>query len=222
MRYLGESTDVDLMVVDVSSGKCSRAEILAFLQADPRYRNLPVVTCDCLHRVRLDHDTMPRLRVKESDTNRSGRPASLLIVDDEQILLGLLARVFRRDGYEVVTACSGREALEKMRKHDVGFVLSDIDMPHMTGLDLLAEVRNETPNMPILMMTGNGSKYDRTMVLNSGADGYLPKPFKNADLLTLIELMSGQLLPLESSQDPSDLSPRPSPQRRAICANDAY
>ncbi|MBD3256954.1 response regulator [candidate division GN15 bacterium] len=180
LSYLAQRPTVDLIVLDTSDMNSAGAEVLRRLQAGERLRRLPVVAANCL------------ARVAGSKQPRDLRESTLLVVDDELVLLRLLGRVLERDGYRVTTARSAKDALREFESGKVGFVVSDIDMPEMTGLDLLEEIRRSDPDIPMLMMTGNGSRYDHATVMAAGADGYIPKPFKNADLMTLIDLMSGE------------------------------
>ncbi len=118
-----------------------------------------------------------------------------LVVDDESDVQFLFTQKFRREvrkgELEFVFATSGEEALEKLRSGeaaDVIVVLSDINMPGMSGLDLLAAIQEEFPDLQVYMVTAYDDGQLKTMALESGARGYLTKPI---DFSTLKEEVFG-------------------------------
>jgi len=101
----------------------------------------------------------------------------VLLVDDEHALRHALARHLRRDGYEVIEARSGAEALMLLDQHDVDVVVSDITMPDMGGLALLKRVREHDADVPFLLMTGMPEIASAVEAVKYGAFEYLTKPF---------------------------------------------
>ncbi len=107
----------------------------------------------------------------------------VLVVDDERDVETLFRQRFRReirkDQLELLFAFSGEEALDVLEaqdKTDVVLVLSDINMPGMTGLDLLCRIKSEPPPVPVCMMTAYGNDSYRTRAEECQCDGYLTKP----------------------------------------------
>jgi len=109
-------------------------------------------------------------------------PMQLLIVDDERDVEILFRQRFRREvragEVELAFAFSGEEALAYLEDHraDVVLVLSDINMPGMTGLELLQRIKDEPPPVPVCMMTAYGSETYKRQAEAGGCDGYLTKP----------------------------------------------
>ena len=103
----------------------------------------------------------------------------ILIVEDERILLRLLARSFLREpqDYEVVTVSSGEEAMEALAERHFGVVIADLVLPGMTGLDLLERARMMRPEISVIVMTGFGDEEVRQRALARGAIDYIEKPF---------------------------------------------
>ena len=96
------------------------------------------------------------------------RPITLLIVDDEPAILKALQRIVRDEGYKVLTALDGEEALRLVASESVDVVLSDMDMPGMTGLDLMVRLRRNHPSAVRLLLTGRGTLAAAVGAINDG------------------------------------------------------
>ncbi len=108
---------------------------------------------------------------------------NILIVDDEPALLAKLSQLLKKERYTVDTAIDGREALDKIWNDTYDLILLDIMLPHIDGLDVLAELRQAGISTPILMLTAKNDTDDKVSGLNLGADDYLTKPFSIPELL---------------------------------------
>jgi DNA-binding response OmpR family regulator len=106
----------------------------------------------------------------------------VLVVDDDPALLPLIEYTFAREGYEVVTACDGKEALREFFAHKPDLVILDIMMPRMDGWEACRRIR-EVSDVPIVMLTARGQDEDIVRGLEYGADDYLTKPFSIKVLL---------------------------------------
>src|SRR5690554_5697199 len=113
--------------------------------------------------------------------------SKILIVDDETAILDTLQILLRREGFEVTAAQSGREALAYLEEATPDVVLSDIRMPGVTGLDLLAAIRERDPELPVILMTAQASLQSAMQAVNQGAFYYLQKPFSNDELVALCQ-----------------------------------
>lgn len=109
----------------------------------------------------------------------------ILIVDDEPRYLRLLEANLRTDGYEIITAQNGVEALEVFSSQPVDLILLDIMMPKLDGFATCQRIR-EFSNVPIIMLTAKGEEQDRVRGLDLGADDYLVKPFSATELLARV------------------------------------
>ncbi len=106
----------------------------------------------------------------------------VLVVDDDPALLPLIEYTFAREGYEVVTACDGKEALREFFACKPDLVILDIMMPRMDGWEACRRIR-EVSDVPIVMLTARGQDEDIVRGLEYGADDYLTKPFSIKVLL---------------------------------------
>ena len=104
------------------------------------------------------------------------RPPRILLVDDEQAILTLLSYPLSQDGYEVVRAADGVEAMERFGETDFDLVVLDVTMPHLDGLEVCRRLR-ATSSVPIIMLTAKTEEIDKVLGLELGADDYITKPF---------------------------------------------
>lgn len=121
---------------------------------------------------------------------------TILLVDDNPQVRDLLAR-FLEGRYEVVLAADGEEAVERLRAGDgVDLIVTDVNMPHMDGLQLTRAIRRRHPALPVVIMTGLGREDVAVEALRAGATNYLRKPFRNTELEHVVrqslELASGR------------------------------
>ncbi len=110
----------------------------------------------------------------------------LLIVDDEPLMSDSLRFLLEREGYQVDTAGNGPEALTRIQKQSYDLFLIDIRMPEMDGFQLMAQILQQEPIAPIIMMTGNASVETAITALKKGAYDYLRKPFEHAELIKTV------------------------------------
>jgi len=109
----------------------------------------------------------------------------ILLVDDEAGILDTLQILFRREGFDVAVASSGRAALESLERERPDLVLSDIRMPGADGLEVLSRAREVDPELPVILMTAQASLQSAMRAVNEGAYYYLQKPFANDELLAI-------------------------------------
>ena len=105
----------------------------------------------------------------------------ILIVDDEKLLVKGLKFNFEQDGYEVVTAMDGEEAVRLGRDKSLDIIILDLMLPKMDGLTVCQKIR-ETSGVPIIMLTAKSEDMDKIMGLEYGADDYMTKPFNVLEL----------------------------------------
>jgi len=114
------------------------------------------------------------------------RQVSILVVDDEDTVRNLLQRILEENGYNVVIASNGYEALERLSQHKIELVLLDIKMPGLDGFSVLGRIR-KTSNVPVIMLTAVKETTTVRDTLSLGADDYVRKPFNQRELLLRIK-----------------------------------
>ena len=106
----------------------------------------------------------------------------ILVVDDEEAIVGAIARVLNREGYLVETATDGETALEKVRKKSFDIVITDMVMPGLDGFELLKKIKSFSEEIEVIILTGHGSITTAVKAMKIGAFNYLTKPFDNLKL----------------------------------------
>ena len=110
----------------------------------------------------------------------------ILVVDDEKPISDIIRFNLEKEGYEVVTAFDGEEALEKVSEEEPALIVLDIMLPKIDGLEVVREVR-KNHNMPIIMVTAKETEIDKVLGLELGADDYVTKPFSNRELVARVK-----------------------------------
>jgi len=113
----------------------------------------------------------------------------ILVVDDDAAVRDSLARSLRFEGYQVETACDGRQALDAVRAAEPDTMILDVSMPTLDGLQACRQLRAEGVLLPVLMLTARDSVGDRVAGLDAGADDYLVKPFALQELLARLRAL---------------------------------
>lgn len=114
-------------------------------------------------------------------------PASILCVDDEPNILAALRRLFRAQGYRILTAESGRAGLEIMEGQKIDLVISDMQMPEMNGAQFLAVVRARWPDTVRLLLSGHGDiRQIRDAIGRGEIFRYISKPWDDEDMLRIV------------------------------------
>ncbi len=128
-------------------------------------------------------------------------PEKVLVVDDEPAVTDLLAYNLRKAGYEVLTACDGRQALDLAAECNPDLILLDLMLPGVQGLEVCRELRKSS-DVPIIMITALGEEIDRVVGLELGADDYIAKPFGVREVLARIKAVLRR-----STQPPQQAAP---------------
>ncbi len=115
------------------------------------------------------------------------RELTVLVVDDEQIILDSVRKHLRKDNYTVHTVLTAREALDRFKSDRIDIVLTDLMMPEMDGLELMAELKQDHPNTPVIMITGYATIDSARQANQLGAFDYLAKPFTKSELLAVLK-----------------------------------
>lgn len=131
-------------------------------------------------------------------------PSKVLVVEDEETLLFTLAHNLKREGYKVVTASRGDDALQLARSTKPDLIVLDVMLPGVDGIQVCRLLRRDTTT-PIIMLTALGGEGDRVAGLDTGADDYMAKPFGMKELLARIRALLRRSAPAaaEPAQGPA-------------------
>ena len=150
----------------------------------------------------------------------------ILVVDDEPKLVRVVREYLEHDGYRVVSAGDGREALERFRQERPDLVVLDVMLPELDGLEVCRRIRRDSA-VPILMLTARAEEVDELIGLELGADDYVAKPFSPRTLLARVRSVLRRAVPAEEyeaggSEAPLSVGPlRVDPSRHEATWNGA-
>ena len=200
------SRHVDLVITDVEMPRMDGYTLCAAIKADPRTAHLPVLIASTLGEAAdlergfdagADDYMVKPVLPEELSTRVRGliagtMPASrerVLVVDDSPAQRHYVADCLSRQGFDVITAPDGQVALEKARASRPALVVSDYEMPVMTGFELVHALRRdpELRNIPVIMLTARDSKRDMAQLRAAGASAYLVKPFAQDKCVAIVE-----------------------------------
>ena len=120
----------------------------------------------------------------------------ILVIDDSETIRQQVKQALAATGYEIIEAVDGVDGLEKLRAlADLDMALCDVNMPRMNGLDMIAEVQRSGPKIPILMLTTEGQPSLIRRARESGAKGWIVKPFKPELLVAAVTKLIDQPRP---------------------------
>lgn len=124
----------------------------------------------------------------------------ILVVDDEKPISDIITFNLKNEGFDVITAYDGEEALEQFNEHNPDLVLLDLMLPKIEGLEVCREIR-KTSSVPIIMLTAKDSEIDKVLGLELGADDYVTKPFSNRELVARVKANLRRNVSKDESQE---------------------
>lgn len=200
------ATQPDLVITDVEMPKLDGYELCARLKRDPATAHLPVMICSSLGEAAdlergfdagaddyvvkpvIPEELSTRVRALVRGTVPGGRER-VLVVDDSPAQRHYVGDCLARQGFEVATAEDGKVALAKAHAIRPALIVSDYEMPNMTGFELVHALRRdpELRQIPVIMLTARDSKRDMAQMRAAGASAYLVKPFSQDKCIALVE-----------------------------------
>ncbi len=132
-----------------------------------------------------NHDKMSRMDANELSVSDSPT-ITVLVVDDEAHNLDSLERIFRREGFAVLTASSGQKALDICRRNEVHVVVSDLMMPGMNGIELVKALKTVVPETEVVLMTAFGTVEKAVGAMRAGAYDFVEKPLKRIQMVKTV------------------------------------
>lgn len=196
----------DLILTDVEMPKLDGWELCRRIKGDPKTAHTPVVICSSLGEASdlekgfdlgadeylvkpvVPEELIGRLQALLATKMLSQRER-LLVVDDSAAIRHLVSDCLKRQGFQVTTAVDGQDGLEKALASKPELILTDYDMPRMTGFELVVALRKnaETRDIPLVMLTARDTKRDQAQMRAAGLSSYLVKPFGTDKCIALVE-----------------------------------
>lgn len=130
----------------------------------------------------------------------------ILVAEDDENIRNGLYEIFDNEGYDVVTAINGAEALKQYKTEKPDMLCLDVMMPEASGFDVCREIRKSDANIPIIFLTAKGQEIDKVMGLEIGADDYIVKPFGVHEVVARVRAITRRALQNKSIPASSDES----------------
>ena len=196
----------DLILTDVEMPKLDGWELCRRIKQDPKTEHVPVVICSSLGEASdlergfdlgadeylvkpvVAEELVSRLQTLLATKMLSQRER-LLVVDDSAAIRHLVSDCLKRQGFQVATAVDGQDGLDKALESKPELILTDYDMPRMTGFELVVALRRDerTRDIPLVMLTARDTKRDQAQMRAAGLNSYLVKPFGTDKCIALVE-----------------------------------
>jgi two-component system response regulator VanR len=128
---------------------------------------------------------------------------TILVVDDEEAIRDLIAIYLKNEGYRVLKAADGVEALELLQREEIHLMILDVMMPRMDGIQACLKIR-EDKNLPIIMLSAKSQDMDKIYGLSTGADDYMTKPFNPLELVARVKSQLRRYLRLNQGYVPKE------------------
>jgi two-component system, cell cycle sensor histidine kinase and response regulator CckA len=118
-------------------------------------------------------------------------PETILLVEDEEMLMELVRSLLELNGYRLLTASDGKQAVELFQKHhqEIDLVLTDLGLPKIGGWEACKQMQQLNPNLPIIVATGYLDPTEKREMLNGGVKAFVTKPYLSGELLESIHLL---------------------------------
>lgn len=129
---------------------------------------------------------------------------NILVCDDEKDIVNAIEIYLRSEGYNVICAYDGTQALEALEHHDVHLIIIDVMMPKLDGIEATSRIRRKY-NIPIIILSAKSEYTDKAIGLNVGADDYITKPFNAIELLARVKSTLRRFTALGSMQKEEDI-----------------
>lgn len=126
------------------------------------------------------------------------RPPTILVVEDESMVRDIIMRVLQRAGYRVLSAADGQQAIQALDQPEIDLIITDLYMPQMDGMELVLQLRQKHPTIPIIAMSGSLSEQNPDMLRSArllGARMTLAKPFEMQELIAAVSKLTGAPVP---------------------------
>lgn len=207
-KRLETDYSIDLVIINADSSEECGLNLLKSVQNHRTLKQIPIIMAgqSFTNQNVLDYHQLnvfdiillpiveASLQAKLSKAELDGRK-HILVVDDEEVITDILSKFLEIERFKAEIAHNGEDALQILKQMHIHAVITDIMMPGMNGFDLLVEIKENYPKIPVIMITGHSGSYEPKKVIEAGADGYFAKPFKNTELMFTLQNVLMQYYP---------------------------
>lgn len=196
IKHLFSDLSISLIITEIGFLENDGFMLLNFLKENLRFSEKPVVVCSS----NLDNEKVTQAvrlgvkaflvkpvkseglleKIKEVLDLGKGK---VLVVSNDHVVSSIFTRTLAREGYNVLLSSSGEEAVELLKENKVDYLISEFELPEMNGLDLLVVLKDEHPEIPVIIALESNSSLSEDEVIAAGADSVIKKPYNNTEII---------------------------------------
>lgn len=193
MAIIDRPSRPDIIISEIMTSE--GLQLLHSLRNNARLRRVPIIICSSHKDARVvstaielgatDYITKPvdkNILLGKITKALEEVRTFVLIVNSNPVVLGVLSKIIEREGYRVLKACSGVEAMSLSEQNRVCAVIVEATNGDMAGLELMSALKAKHPKVSVILIPGTGAEFTREKLLAAGADGVITKPFKNLEI----------------------------------------
>ena len=202
LKILKQEKKIDLIITDGMLPGIDGFQFLDMLNNNNRFNRIPTIMCTVLND-KVSVNRAVHLGAKGYITKPINKDVllckvsevidnyitTILLVDDEATIVSVLSSILSRQGYKVMSARDAAAALEVMNATMVRMVISNVDLPGMSGIELLKKIKADYPGTPVIIITGRTWESRQENVKAIGADGSISKPFRSNEILYQVKAL---------------------------------
>jgi len=199
LQILSKDSDFNLIISDIMMPHIDGFAFLRQLRSEKRLSRIPVILCTSLgDQVSIvkgielgiaDYMVKPiweSVLISKVSAVMKKQAGAILAVAEETAVRDVLTKILRQGGWQVKCAGDGHKALKMISEEKIRLILSDINMTIINGLELLVQLREKAPEIPVVLFSDRG-EHNREKVVAAGADDFIVKPFHNLEVLACVD-----------------------------------
>ncbi|MCP4633065.1 MAG: response regulator [candidate division Zixibacteria bacterium] len=203
IRNLEKYSTIDIILCDIIMPEENGFALLKYMRENLRFKHIPVIMCSGLTDKNIVMQsikygakgyivkpfTEEQLLQKIRDGLEKGR-GTVLVVDDDENIRDIVVAMVEREHYKTIQATSAEDALNLLENRNVNYIISDIMMGNMDGLEMTKIIKDKYSNIKVMLMTGYTGVYKGKSIMAQGADGFITKPFKNVEIINKLRALA--------------------------------
>lgn len=220
VKYLYSDLSIALILIEIDLPDQAGYKLLKFLKSNLRFSEIPAIinskNADNKTVIKcIEHGAKEYMIKPINEDSFIGKikhvldmgKGKVLVVCNDKVVLNIFIRTLTRESYKVFSCQSAEEAVEFLKEQKTDYIISELELPEMSGLDLLVILKDKYPQIPVIIAMENNSSLSEDDIIASGADSYIKKPYNNTELIHKINSLKNiKKKPSRSSKKNAELT----------------